>query len=93
VRRRQTGDPSGAVAAMKAGRRLRHAPILPSCADELRYMRNLDILRSGNEFPGTVHQPDDYFNRTVYWKGARKEEWARDIQGRIDDILFPSQDE
>lgn len=36
----------------------------------LAYMRNLDILRSGNDFPGTVHQPDDYFNRTVYWKGA-----------------------
>ena len=35
------------------------------------YMRNLDILPArGVDFEGTVHAPTDYFNNTVYYKGA-----------------------
>jgi hypothetical protein len=37
----------------------------------LAYLRALDDLQTrGREFPGTVHRPDDYFNATVYHKGA-----------------------
>ena len=36
----------------------------------LQYMASMDPWRVGREFPGTVHAPDDYFNNTVYDKGA-----------------------
>ena len=36
----------------------------------LQYMAAMDPWQAGREFPGTVHAPLEYFNSTVYEKGA-----------------------